>query len=158
MKPFGILFSSIGCDPKEAREQELCGVRRAVQGEQAPEREERLWHDLLSECEFTLRGEDQHPTGQAEQRTRGSPALKPPAGTTTGPFLSSLLVSYTSMEQLTPHAKDSSAFRWEGSLVFSGGQNYCETLRLTLLYSCFSLTSPFLELSGAKGEDIWTWG
>lgn len=55
--PF-FFFSSIDRDPKEAREQELSCVLRAVQGEQAPEREERLQHDLLTKHEFALWGED----------------------------------------------------------------------------------------------------
>lgn len=122
-------FSSIDCDLKEACEQELGCLRRAIQGEQAPEHEERLQHDLLTKREFALWGADQHPTRQSEQRTCESPALRPLAGTR-GYFLSSLLVSYTSMElteRLAPHAKDSSAFCWEGSLVSSGGKKYCET-------------------------------
>lgn len=75
-------FSSIDRDTKEACEHELGRACRTIQGEQAPEREERLQHDLLAKREFALWGADQHPTGQAEQRTCESPALRPPAGTT----------------------------------------------------------------------------
>lgn len=138
-------FSSVDCDPKEACEHELGCVHRTIEGEQAPEREEWLQHDLLTKRKFSLWGANQHPTGQAEQRTCESPALRPPAGTT-GSFLSSLLVSYTSMkltEQLAPHAKDSSVFCWEGTLVSSGGKSIVKPCVLLYYIAVFSPPGPF---------------
>ena len=65
------------CDPEEACEQELGGLHGALQGEQVPECEERLrHHPLLSGDELPLRGQDDHPQGQAEHGQRLDAALK----------------------------------------------------------------------------------
>lgn len=62
------MFSSLDRDPEEAREQELGGLHGAVQGE-VPQREERLRPGpLLSREQLFLRGQDDHPQSQAEQR------------------------------------------------------------------------------------------
>lgn len=63
-------------DPKERGEQELGGLHGALQGEQVPEREERLrHHPLLPGDELPLLGEDDHPQGQAEHGQRVDAAL-----------------------------------------------------------------------------------
>lgn len=64
-------------DPKEARKQELGGLHGALQGEQVSECEERLrHHPFLSRNEFHLRGQDDHPPGQAEHGQRLDVTLK----------------------------------------------------------------------------------
>lgn len=56
-------------DPEKAHKQELRGLHGALQGEQVPEREERLRrHPLLSGHEFPLQRQDDHPQGQTSER------------------------------------------------------------------------------------------
>lgn len=62
--------------PKETGEQELGSLYGALQGEQIPEREKRLWHHpFLPGDELTLHGKDDHPQGQAEHGQRLDAAL-----------------------------------------------------------------------------------
>ncbi|CAM9334740.1 unnamed protein product, partial [Lampetra planeri] len=63
-------------DSEEACQQELGGLHGALQGEQVPECEERLWdHPLLPRHEFSLHRQDDHPQGQAEHWQRLDVAL-----------------------------------------------------------------------------------
>lgn len=60
-------FSCSDGDPEEARQQELCDLHGALQGEQISECEERLRHyAFLSRDGLHVCGQDDHPQGQAE--------------------------------------------------------------------------------------------